>query len=88
MTLYTFAKDPIGKSACVNQCAVNWPPLEPSGPLTADPSAKGTLGVITRTNGVSQITYNGKPLYTWINDKKPGDATGEGVQGLWTTAKP
>jgi len=88
MTLYFFATDELNKSNCADQCAINWPPLEPEGALVADTGIAGTLGVITRDNGVSQVTYNGKPLYYWASDKKPGDVTGQGVNAVWSVAKP
>jgi len=31
--------------------------------------------------------YDGKPLYTWFKDKKPGDVTGDMVEGLWHIVK-
>lgn len=88
MTLYTFTKDEANKSNCAGQCAVNWPALAPVDPMPSVPGLTGTLGKITRDDGSSQVTYNGKPLYYWINDKNPGDVTGEGVGGVWFVAKP
>jgi predicted lipoprotein with Yx(FWY)xxD motif len=83
MTLYTFDKDAAGKSACNGGCAANWPPLK------ADASAKptGDYSVVTRDDGSKQWAYKGRPLYTWKNDHKPGDKTGEGMGGVWHTAK-
>jgi predicted lipoprotein with Yx(FWY)xxD motif len=85
MTLYTFDKDVggSGKSVCNGQCATNWPPLMASG--TA-PSA--AWQVVTRDDGGKQWAYQGKPLYTWIKDAKPGDRTGDGVANAWRLAKP
>lgn len=84
MTLYTFDKDETGVSNCYDQCAVNWPPL------AGDPMMSLPYGysVISRTDGTSQIAYKGQPLYLWINDHKPGDMTGDGVNGVWHTARP
>ena len=85
MTLYTFDKDAGGKSACNGPCATNWPPL------MAAADAKPTDGytVITRTDGGKQWAHMGKPLYTWKNDKKPGDITGDGfLNGAWHIAQP
>ncbi|TWC14551.1 MULTISPECIES: hypothetical protein [unclassified Pseudomonas] len=84
MTLYTFAEDADGKSACNGQCATNWPPL------MADKNAKsmGKWTVIKREDGSMQWAYNGKPLYTFIKDKAPGEATGDGLKnGAWKAAK-
>jgi len=85
MTLYTFDKDAGGKSACNGPCAANWPPL------MAAADAKGGNGytVLTRDDGSKQWAHKGKPLYTWKNDRKPGDITGDGfLNGAWHIAKP
>ena len=85
MTLYTFDKDAGGKSACNGACATNWPPLMAAA--NAKP-AKG-YSVVMRDDGGKQWAYKGKPLYTWKNDKKPGDITGDGfLNGAWHIAKP
>ncbi|HZS65457.1 MAG TPA: hypothetical protein VFA53_13315 [Xanthobacteraceae bacterium] len=84
MTLYVFDKDSGGKSACSGGCAANWPPLKAS----ADAKAGDNYTVIARDDGSKQWAYKGKPLYTWKNDKKPGDVTGDGVNGVWHIAKP
>ena len=84
MTLYVFDKDSGDASACYDKCAANWPPLlAPAGA-----KAEGDFGLITRTDGTMQWTYYGKPLYLWIKDAKPGDATGDGFNGVWHVAKP
>ncbi len=86
MTLYTFDKDAPGggKSACNGSCTASWPPLAAS----AADKATGDYTIVTRDDGVKQWAYKGKPLYQWVNDKKPGDKTGDGVGGVWKTAKP
>jgi predicted lipoprotein with Yx(FWY)xxD motif len=84
MTLYTFAKDAPGRSNCNGKCAHAWPPLmaapgaEPAGPWS----------VVVRADGSRMWAYRGRPLYTWIKDKKPGDTTGEGVGKVWHVARP
>lgn len=83
MTLYTFDKDEGGVSACYDDCAVNWPPLlAEEGAM-----AEGDYALTDRTDGTKQWTYDGKPLYLWIKDTKPGDMTGDGVNGVWHVAK-
>ncbi|HEV8720806.1 MAG TPA: hypothetical protein VGW77_09225 [Candidatus Binatia bacterium] len=84
MTLYTFDKDPPGKSACNDKCAVNWPPLM----AKAGDTGTGDYTIITRDDGSKQWAYKGKPLYLWSKDQKPGDTTGDGVGKVWHTAKP
>ena len=84
MTLYWFAIDTSSKSNCSGSCATYWPPV--AGPLTAGSGVTGTLGTITRSDGTKQATYLGHPLYTYIGDKSPGQATGNGKNlsgGLW-----
>lgn len=84
MTLYTFAKDADGKSMCNGQCATNWPPL--MAEAGAKPMGKWT--VIKRDDGSMQWAYDGKPLYTFIQDKAPGEETGDGLMdGAWKVAK-
>jgi predicted lipoprotein with Yx(FWY)xxD motif len=85
MTLYTFDKDSGGKSACNGPCATNWPPLMAAG--DAKPAPNYTI--VTRDDGGKQWAYKNKPLYTWKNDKKAGDITGDGVaNGAWHIAQP
>jgi len=85
MTLYTFDKDSAGKSACNGPCAANWPPAlaidgaKPMGPWT----------IVSRDDGLKQWAYNGKPVYAFAKDAKPGDTTGDGfLNGAWHIAKP
>jgi predicted lipoprotein with Yx(FWY)xxD motif len=54
---------------------------------TDKPMGKWT--VITRDDQKSQWAYSGKPLYTFVMDKKAGDMTGDGkMDGAWKVAKP
>jgi predicted lipoprotein with Yx(FWY)xxD motif len=83
-TVYWFAPDTSTKSACYGSCASYWPPV--AGPLTAGPGVHGTLGTIQRTDGSTQETYNGHPLYTYAGDSAPGQANGNNLNlngGLW-----
>ncbi len=86
MTLYIFDKDAAGsgKSVCNGPCATNWPPLMASD----SDKASGDYMVITRDDGKKQWAMKGKPLYYWAKDTKPGDKTGDGVQGVWHIVKP
>jgi predicted lipoprotein with Yx(FWY)xxD motif len=83
-TLYWFAPDTSTKSNCNGTCAHYWPPVK--GPATAGTGVTGTLGVIKRSDGSTQATYNGHPLYTYVGDTKPGEAKGNGLKlsgGVW-----
>ena len=87
MTLYVLERDVVGsgKSACTGMCATNWPPLV--APATAQPS--GQWSVVQRDDGTKQWAYQGRPLYYWSKDAKPGDMTGEGMMNnAWRVAKP
>jgi predicted lipoprotein with Yx(FWY)xxD motif len=85
MTLYTYDPDKIGTSVCNGACAGNWPPLTAS----AGDTPVGTYTIITRADGTLQWANDGKPLYRWKNDKKPGDTTGNGVaNNTWHVAYP
>ncbi len=84
MTLYTFKKDKYNVSNCNNGCAVKWPPLS----VHESAKGKGSFSIITRADNSKQWALNGKPLYRWFKDKKPGDTTGEGIKSVWYVAKP
>lgn len=83
-TVYSFAPDTATKSNCNGSCAHFWPPVK--GPATAGAGVTGKLGTITRSDGSTQATYNGHPLYTYVSDTAPGQAKGNGVNlsgGVW-----
>jgi predicted lipoprotein with Yx(FWY)xxD motif len=85
LTLYYYTADKphSGKSVCIATCATAWPPL--AAPVKAPRGVRlpGPLGVITRPNGVKQVTLNGYPLYFYVGDKAAGQAAGNGVGGSW-----
>ncbi len=85
MTLYTFDMDVAGAgtSKCNGPCAALWPPAL----AAADAKPEGDLSVVTRDDGSKQWAYKGKPVYTYASDKKPGDATGDNVKGVWHVVK-
>jgi predicted lipoprotein with Yx(FWY)xxD motif len=87
-TLYLFAKDSRGRSACTaGACVSFWPPLAAKGRLTAGKGVKASLlGTISRPGGGRQVTYAGHPLYTFALDKGAGQAKGQGLDdfgGRW-----
>jgi len=85
MTLYTFDRDTAGsgKSMCNGPCAALWPPLYADE--TAKPS--GAWTVITRDDGKKQWALNGKPVYFFSKDQKPGERAGDGFNKVWQLAK-
>jgi predicted lipoprotein with Yx(FWY)xxD motif len=90
MTAYIFTKDTAnsGKSVCAGECLVKWPPIKVTADTPTVEGITGTVGSITLDDGTKQATINGLPLYTWINDKKPGDVTGQGVGEVWYVVGP
>jgi len=77
--VYLWAKDSGGMSSCTGACAGTWPPVTPSGTVTASGSAKSSdLGTITRSDGTKQVTYDGHPLYYFAGDSGPGMSSGQG----------
>jgi predicted lipoprotein with Yx(FWY)xxD motif/polyisoprenoid-binding protein YceI len=90
MTLYTFANDEPGVSNCYDQCAENWPPLLLQAGEAPIPGfgITGELGVIERDDETLQVTYNGSPLYYWVNDEAPGNMTGHEVNDAWFVVEP
>jgi predicted lipoprotein with Yx(FWY)xxD motif len=83
MTLYDFHKDQGTTSSCYGSCEKAWPPATTSGEPTAKGGAKASmLGTTERKDGTMQVTYNGHPLYTFIEDKKPGDVNGNDAKAF------
>ena len=79
MTLYYFQKDQkgSGKSKCEGPCAQAWPPLTTGSTAKAMTGVQASmLGTIKRSDGTTQVTYAGWPLYTFVEDKKPGEDNG------------
>jgi predicted lipoprotein with Yx(FWY)xxD motif len=85
-TLYTNTKEQGGTIACTDTCVTAWPPL--TGTATAGSGVTGTLATITRPDGAVQVTYHGSPLYYFAADTSAGQATGQGVGGIWYIASP
>jgi predicted lipoprotein with Yx(FWY)xxD motif len=84
LTLYSFAPDTSTKSVCNGACATSWPPQ----PATTS-AVKGSFATIKRSDGATQLTFHGHPLYTFVGDKAPGQASGNGVNafgGVWHEA--
>ena len=81
MTLYTFRKDTVGKSACYDACATNWPPF--LADEADEDKVEGDLTVIERTDGTYQWAMKGMPLYFFAGDAAKGDANGDGMKEVW-----
>jgi predicted lipoprotein with Yx(FWY)xxD motif len=77
--LYTNDQDKAGKVMCNAGCTQIWIPLAApgSGKPTAGGGVSGKLGTVKRSDGSSQVTLGGKPLYTFAEDSQKGKATGD-----------
>ena len=84
-TLYWFAPDTPSKSACYGTCAAYWPPVIGT-PAAGRGVTLSKIATIARTDGTIQVTYAGHPLYTYIGDTAPGQASGNDINlngGFW-----
>ena len=89
MTLYLFTKDTPNTTTCYDKCATNWPPLLTTGdPVAGEGLDASLFGTTQRTDGTTQVTYNGWPLYYYAKDSKAGDTTGQGVGDVWYVISP
>jgi predicted lipoprotein with Yx(FWY)xxD motif len=89
-SLYVFTQDSGGASACVDDCAANWPPLVvgSASDIAAGSGVTGALATITRPDGTTQVTLGGAPLYYFAADAAAGETKGQGVGGVWFLASP
>ncbi len=93
-TVYLFMADTSGKSSCTGSCAQVWKPLVASGgehPQASGDANSSLIGVTSRTDGSSQVTYNDHPLYTYTLDTSPGQTNGDAMNsfsGMWYLVKP
>ena len=88
--VYLFEADNGATSNCYGQCAQIWAPVPAGGPTSGGAQA-ALVGTTTRTDGSTQVTYNGHPLYYFAMDKAPGDARGQGINrfgGGWYVVDP
>jgi predicted lipoprotein with Yx(FWY)xxD motif len=83
LALYTWKKESDGKVHCTGACAKTWPPMTvPHGTMVAKHvnGIMGTFGEIMRADGRTQVTLDGKPLYTFHGDS-PTKILCNGVHG-------
>jgi predicted lipoprotein with Yx(FWY)xxD motif len=78
-SLYLFEADSGTQSTCSNACAQAWPPFTTKGvPKAAGGASVSLIGTTLRSDGTTQVTYSGHPLYYFTGDAKAGDTNGEG----------
>lgn len=83
MTLYALGAEAHGKWICkTSGCLQAWHPVTVTAGAT--PSGIASLGVVKRPDGTEQVTYKGMPLYTFAQDRSPGQASGQGVKDVGT----
>jgi predicted lipoprotein with Yx(FWY)xxD motif len=93
-TLYMFVPDKRKRVTCTGTCAAVWPPLKlPAGkkPKARGKARASLLGSDKDPAGGRVVTYKGWPLYLYVADRKPGDATGQALDlngGLWYVLSP
>jgi predicted lipoprotein with Yx(FWY)xxD motif len=92
--LYMFAPDKQSRVTCTGTCAGVWPPLlvSATGKIVAGPGVNAALlGRVPNPGGGYVVTYNRWPLYTYVSDTAPGEATGQALDlngGLWYVIRP
>lgn len=80
--LYTYDKDTKNHSEVSGSLLSFWPALlARAGEIPVGSHVAG-LGTVMRSNGAHQVTYHGKPLYTFVKDTEPGEVSGQGVGGF------
>lgn len=93
-SLYVFESDTPNQSNCTGQCAQVWPPLQA---LNGQPPTAGTgvqnslISTIQRSDGTTQVTYDGQPLYYYSLDQAPGDIRGQAINSFgnkWYLVEP
>ncbi|HEX2895594.1 MAG TPA: hypothetical protein VHO29_16450 [Marmoricola sp.] len=89
-TVYLLTADGPGRSTCSGSCLSSWPPVAPASGSTL-PGVTATVDRATTPSGGSIATVGGWPLYTFVQDKAPGDVSGEGLRsfgGTWYAVSP
>ncbi len=91
MTLYAFAADSVGHSVCTGSCATYWPPVPGAEKAHVSSEVTAPVGTVTRSDGSSQLTVAGYPMYTYAGDTAAGQDNGQGKNlsgGLWWVVNP
>jgi predicted lipoprotein with Yx(FWY)xxD motif len=88
-TLYAFTRDAKNKDRCMSApgCPSTWPAVTTKGKPRAGVGVKRSmLGSVTLSNGSHQVTYGGRPLYTYVADSSAGETDYVGASqfgGTW-----
>ena len=86
LTLYSLSVELRGSFICTGSCLSLWTPLVVAKGTT--PTGALHLGTVRRPDGRAQVSYRGRPVYTFTQDRKPGDVKGNGFKdvGVWRPA--
>ncbi|HZB01183.1 MAG TPA: hypothetical protein VE800_03645 [Actinomycetota bacterium] len=87
-TLYVFLADETSESTCYDECEDAWPPLTVDGEPVAGEGVDGALATSERTDGSTQVTLEGHPLYYFASDETADDINGQGVGDVWYVVSP
>lgn len=84
--IYVFERDTSEESTCYGECAAAWPPVLTKGkPVAGNGLDQSLLGTTERRDGSTQVTYDGRPLYYYV-DEGPGEVLCHNVNlngGFW-----
>jgi predicted lipoprotein with Yx(FWY)xxD motif len=85
ITLYHLGGEQGGRFICTGSCLQLWRPVTASASATQN-AGIASLGTVKRPEGLVQVSYRGMPLYTFLQDRRPGDAKGQGLKdvGTWS----
>ena len=88
-TVYLYTPDTSSTPTCYGECAAFWPAVLTKGaPQAGTGATANKLGTSPRTDGTTQVTYNGHPLYEFMGDQSAGDINGQGKDGIWYVLTP
>jgi predicted lipoprotein with Yx(FWY)xxD motif len=89
--IYLFDKEETAQAECYDDCAEEWPPVLTDGEPVADAQvAVDQLATTQRTDGTTQVTYAGHPLYYYAHEGK-NEVKCHNVSefgGLWLVVTP
>jgi predicted lipoprotein with Yx(FWY)xxD motif len=79
-TVYLFEKDDSAdESYCYGGCAKVWTPVTTTGTPQANGVPASKISTFKRKDGTTQVSFDGHPLYYYVDDTKPGDANGNNL---------
>jgi predicted lipoprotein with Yx(FWY)xxD motif len=92
-TLYVLSVEKGAKIKCTSPCTSTWPPFLVKKSVTTvalGAGVKGTIGFVSRSKTMKQVTFNSFPVYTYQGDSGKLQSNGEGITadgGTWTLVK-